>query len=398
METKKLLLMPALLLFACTGLQAQVIIGSVVDEPAKGALLDLNSSTGNKGGLLLSNVSITNRSKIPIGTNLFPGITDRNDDTNTGLAGAMVYNVGTEKVPAGVYIWNGGRWVPPSGEEDPSILYDAEMNDYTTGNFDAAGTWMTQNLRTREKMYVDIDRTLIENNNNSTTNPYYTYPRLNAASGVNIDTAFNAHEEYGLLYNWIAASGRTGAVVDANGIGNTPSPNTEWHQGICPDGWHLPSDYEWNVLEKEIAIHPEKYATTERYSAAGTPYNPSDNSFFTESNYFRPTNSGYSSDAPIKAEQWGYKMKSTTHVNGIDPQGASKSFDAGGFDGLLVGFSIHSISANYSTSAFFWSSSSDNNDSSIAFRRSLEYEYTGVMRYAYNKFAFFSVRCKKNDN
>jgi hypothetical protein len=55
-------------------LQAQVTIGGST-EATVGAILDLNSSSGVKGGLLLSNVSITNLNKIPAGTNQFPGIT-----------------------------------------------------------------------------------------------------------------------------------------------------------------------------------------------------------------------------------------------------------------------------------------------------------------------------------
>ncbi|MDR1764461.1 MAG: hypothetical protein LBR64_11035, partial [Dysgonamonadaceae bacterium] len=45
----------------------QVTIGSL-DEPAKGAMLDLNpKSAANLGGLLLPNVFITNRDSLPVG-------------------------------------------------------------------------------------------------------------------------------------------------------------------------------------------------------------------------------------------------------------------------------------------------------------------------------------------
>ena len=49
--------------------------------------------------------------------------------------------------------------------------------------------------------------------------------------------SFN-YSTYGVLYNWTAAMGdATGSVVDPSGV-----------QGICPDGWHLPSDDEWFEL------------------------------------------------------------------------------------------------------------------------------------------------------
>jgi uncharacterized protein (TIGR02145 family) len=42
---------------------------------------------------------------------------------------------------------------------------------------------------------------------------------------------------YGLLYNWYAA-------VDS--------------QGICPEGWHVPSDQEWMELEKHLGMKTDE--------------------------------------------------------------------------------------------------------------------------------------------
>jgi uncharacterized protein (TIGR02145 family) len=110
MKTKILFLWMLPLFFACANVHAQVTIGGL-EKPAKGALLDLNSTS--KGGLLLSNVTITNPDSIPYGTNLFPGINKNSADINIGLRGAMVYNDGQEPtVPAGIYVWNGYYWTP----------------------------------------------------------------------------------------------------------------------------------------------------------------------------------------------------------------------------------------------------------------------------------------------
>jgi hypothetical protein len=103
------ILLLAAAFFFCVNLSAQVTIGGT-NEPAKGAILDLNSTA--KGGLLLSNVSITDLSKIPAGSNLFPGITAGvNDDTNTGFTGAIVYNTNPQW-GVGTYVWNGTYWAP----------------------------------------------------------------------------------------------------------------------------------------------------------------------------------------------------------------------------------------------------------------------------------------------
>lgn len=64
--------------------------------------------------------------------------------------------------------------------------------------------------------------------NPSTTIGYWYYP-MN-------DTAYEAN--YGLLYNWPAVMhGASGSNANPSGV-----------QGICPDGWHVPSDAECTQL------------------------------------------------------------------------------------------------------------------------------------------------------
>jgi hypothetical protein len=118
MKTIQLFLFSALLFFFCASLPAQVTIGST-DDPKPGALLDLNSDA--KGGLLLSNVTITDLEKIPIGNNVFSGITAADADENIALRGTIVYNDGQgTTVPAGIYVWNGYYWTK-NGNCGPSI-------------------------------------------------------------------------------------------------------------------------------------------------------------------------------------------------------------------------------------------------------------------------------------
>ena len=43
---------------------------------------------------------------------------------------------------------------------------------------------------------------------------------------------------YGVLYNWPAAmNGAASSTTNPSGV-----------QGVCPTGWHLPSDEEWTIL------------------------------------------------------------------------------------------------------------------------------------------------------
>jgi uncharacterized protein (TIGR02145 family) len=51
---------------------------------------------------------------------------------------------------------------------------------------------------------------------------------------------------YGCLYNWSAASNKSTVLGALNGT----------LQGVCPDGWHLPSDAEWSQLVGYLSSQP----------------------------------------------------------------------------------------------------------------------------------------------
>jgi uncharacterized protein (TIGR02145 family) len=351
----------------------------------------LNSLTGNKGGLLLSNVMIMDLRTIPDEISEADAI---NPDATkkTQFTGAMVYHTGSNDIAAGVYIWNGRKWIPAGGCRTcpEGMVMDEECNCYTTCDFGtAAGTWMTENLRTMVYTYPANGTAipLVEKSTTagSTTDPEYTYPRVvedwAAVSEADRDSVFRAHEHYGLLYNWPAASGRTDAPAeaDANGIGMTAG--TTDYRGICPSGWHLPNDYEWILLEMEIATNPQDYSNqTEAYSGEGN---------YTSMTIWRPVDEG------TDPEYWGRQMKSTTAVNDVATDGSSNSCTAGGFDALLVGYESGTggVVMGYGTMTGFWSSSSNSN--SGIYRR-LFNEYSGVYRDDATWSNLYSVRCKKD--
>ena len=72
----------------------------------------------------------------------------------------------------------------------------------------------------------------------------------------------NADNGFGLLYNWCAAMdtfntamGETSTGTStSDAIGVTFSGN---RRGICPQGWHVPSDAEWNQLREYMFTHGE---------------------------------------------------------------------------------------------------------------------------------------------
>jgi uncharacterized protein (TIGR02145 family) len=210
---------------------------------------------------------------------------------------------------------------------------------YSVGLFGTAGCWMTQNLRTTTG--------LTANSSPGTNSKYYWYPN-------NSSSTYSSNPTYGLLYTWAAASGRTSISADE---GNSSSQTR--YQGICPTGWHLPSDYEWGELTSVISASTDgAYSTTTTTGTTGT------------------------------------KIKSTTAVNGQATNGTSKARTANGFDALLVGGLLDGTVYGYGSVAYFWSSSSY--AEIYAYRRSVDSGTTSVTRGGQLKYSLFSVRCKKN--
>jgi len=90
--------------------------------------------------------------------------------------------------------------------------------------------WMVENLRY-------LPSVVGSSNAGSLTIPcYYVY----GYDGTNVTDAkaTSNYNTYGVLYNWSAAmAGSASSKANPSGV-----------QGVCPTGWHLPSDAEWTQL------------------------------------------------------------------------------------------------------------------------------------------------------
>ncbi len=93
--------------------------------------------------------------------------------------------------------------------------------------------WMAENLKyLPEVAGPDIG--------SETEAVYYVYDYNGTnVSAAKATTNYNA---YGVLYNWPAAM--------AGAVSSSSSPSNV--QGICPTGWHLPSNSEWTILAQHI--------------------------------------------------------------------------------------------------------------------------------------------------
>ncbi|MDR2086305.1 MAG: hypothetical protein LBP72_03935, partial [Dysgonamonadaceae bacterium] len=100
---KKILVLLSLAFALSANLRAQVTFGGLT-PPVPGAILDLNST--NKGGLILSNVALTDLSEIP---SSFPKVSGQDAALKNGMKGALIYNT-NENTCIGIHTWNGDYW------------------------------------------------------------------------------------------------------------------------------------------------------------------------------------------------------------------------------------------------------------------------------------------------
>ncbi|WP_165022748.1 FISUMP domain-containing protein [Dysgonomonas sp. ZJ279] len=343
---KHLFFYSLIILFSVLPLKAQVTIGTN-NKPHYGALLDLTGGQSDSGsnavvskGLGLPRVALEKIDQ------LFPmlkGDSDYENGTTKGdldakHIGLLVYNTSmcvdnNSANPQGLYVWDGLEWklLTELESENVVIYKDQDNKDFKARLFGDAGIWMVENLAVTKFASAQGGASLptTPSNAGSSGDPRWCYPGTN-----NLDpTLFNAQPELGLLYNWYAATnGKTHPGTDEGGTSEGARV-----QGICPDGWHLPSDKEWTDLENEIIKNTSKYSTM---ADIGSPL----------LEYDRP--SGATTSPHGKA------MKAQCMISGSqlpESYGASKPAYKGGFDAYLGGFSPSS--QFYGQTSYFWTSS-----------------------------------------
>lgn len=176
-------------------------------------------------------------------------------------------------------------------------------------------------------------------------------------SGVNDATCpFGGLYAWANLMNGSASCNGTAPPPDANAKCATPV------QGLCPAGWHIPSHYEWTLLEKNAGSNPGAF-----------PYD------VTTSGVYLGTDEGGN-------------LKQTGTTNWTTPNtGATNST---GFTGLPGGYSWSGAFSNVGTRGRFWSST--DNGGSYSWMRSLANNSAQVYRDQWDKANGFSCRCVKD--
>lgn len=113
---------------------------------------------------------------------------------------------------------------------------DYDGNVYSTVKI-GEQCWMRENLKTTH-FANGVAIPIVEGENS-----WGALDRVDKAYCYSQNTTSNANT-YGALYNWAAAmNGELSSDENPSGV-----------QGVCPDGWHLPSDNEWKELEMYLGM------------------------------------------------------------------------------------------------------------------------------------------------
>ena len=409
-----------LLLISSLSTYAQVSIG-VIEKPVDGALLQLKDKSGITNGaanatkgMLLPRVGLTDLAKLYPMYDYVDNIPTAQDmKAHTAL---LVMNVTeSEIICPGIHVWNGATWdhIP----ENPNIKYFTdirtsnvdgreEQNTYAYQAFGDAGVWMLSNIRatiysdgTLVKLY-NLDKGTV-----TSTDSYYYYPPVkNGPIDPSQDQAYSLANPYlGYFYTWNGATKSVKSATSYNeGEGdnagsmndnyapkaNTVPTNVEkvGTQGICPNGWHVPSDYEMNRLEKEISND-----TAMKY------YDNTSNPTY----ILTPWNDNWNIMKLASRSNLGSALLSPYYGNG----GLSRKICDGtsGFSAYLVGFIRNGNCVGKSTEELrlgdYWTSSKSTVDK--AWYRSFVNNFGTLYNYGSSRNDEFtslmmSVRCKKD--
>ncbi|MEA3448560.1 MAG: FISUMP domain-containing protein [Bacteroidota bacterium] len=298
---------------------------------------------------------------ISVGTGVAVTFTD--ESTNDPTSWSWDFGDGetsTEQNPSHIYLSIGTYTVELSVSNDDGSDTETktdyiEVTEPVTGSFtdQRDGTtyetvrlgdqeWMSESLKYLPEVSAP--------GSGGSSSPYY-YVYGYDGTDVTAAKATDNYSTYGVLYNYNAAmAGASSSDVNPSGV-----------QGVCPNGWHLPSDAEWKELEMTMGMSQTDADDTGR----------------------RGENEG--SSLAKDSNLWPYGA-----LRGSDHIGLS------GFDALPGG--NRATNTTFENKVYlgnWWSATVSTSSSSMI--RVIEYNFRTVYRSSYDKKMGLYVRCVKDE-
>ena len=221
-----------------------------------------------------------------------------------------------------------------SCKKDPEIkddiIRDVDGNVYTSAKI-GTQVWIVENLKTTKYSNGDLIGTTNPASKNISTESTPKYQWANEGNESNVAT-------FGRLYTWYA-------ITD--------------NRKVCPNGWHLPSDAEWKVLELYLGM---SQMDVDKLGLRGT--NEGGKLKEIGTTHWLSPNTGATDDYGFKALPGGYR----------DGDGV--------FRGTIGYYGL------------WWSSTE--NSAATAFDRYFQFDLSHIKRDYDNKMIGMSVRCVKD--
>src|SRR5690554_4894007 len=305
------------------------------------AITDITQTTAKSGGNITSDggATVTVRG-VCWSTNQTPTISDNKTTDGTG-AGNFVSSISGLTANTTYYVRayatnsNGTAYgsvmsfTTQEGSSGSTFTDPRDGKVYQTvviGN----QVWMAENLA-----YLPSVNMVADGSEDAAGSYYYVY----GYDGTNVADAkaTDNYATYGVLYNWTAAmDGEANSTTNPSGI-----------QGVCPAGWHLPSEAEWTELTNYLG----------GTSVAGGKLKE------TGTTHWNTPNTGATNETGFTALPGGYRGKSGTFA------------DIGSY-------------------GYWWSATGGS--ATDAWYRGLYYGSSNVGRYDYYQEVGFSVRCVRD--
>jgi uncharacterized protein (TIGR02145 family) len=299
--------------------QQGVAINTDNTPPNASAMLDVKST---EKGILIPRM--TNGQIATLGGTL--GFTEK---------GMIVFNIDDIKIE----YWDGTAWKTmvtktssPGNSSDGTSFCSEGVTDYDGHKYKTVKIgdqcWMAENLKSTH--YAD----------GSSITGHWAYDDIEGYALT-----------YGRLYTWAAV------MNGASSSGSNPSGV----QGLCPDGWHVPSDNEWKEMEMTLGM-----TSTQAHSTG------------------------------IRGYMTACILKETDEAFLWYAVGTEPGTNSSGFTALPGGYRDSGSVFNYLTyRTYFWSTTEYS--STNAWYRVLYGGESGVGRYDEDKTYGFSARCVKDE-
>jgi uncharacterized protein (TIGR02145 family) len=222
-----------------------------------------------------------------------------------------------------------------------SILFDTRDSQFYKTVLIGDQIWMAENLAYLPVVSPPSIQSISEPN-------YYVYG-YDGTNVIEAKTSSN-YEIYGALYNWPAAMNSAESSND----------NPSGVQGVCPSGWHLPSNAEWQQLEMYLGMDPS----------------------VVNDGFWRGTDEG----GKLKEtgnDHWVIPNTGANNITGFNALPGGQLHPSGDFVGI-------------GEEAVFWTATGSSNSIEHAIGRVLMYNQQRIYSNGYHKYNNFSVRCVKD--